>query len=316
MFGALRGRMHPLGGVRAGAVRRRTPLFFSPGGGFPSPDSSASLRSQDSYSTDAAPFIHGGRRTRAQWVRVSHEVRVSRSAVGGRLCNGPACECWPSRRGIPVTAVAQGRRPNAWRAESSLRLPDDRPFARRLYIAHQGDGSILIVDLVDRRILGRIGELPNVHGVLVVPALHRLFATAARASPARHDRHPHRPRSQPHSGRGRAGRHRVRPGRTTRVRLRRAASGSAHRRRCHDRPTGGHHPAQGLRWKRPVRPRGEARTRRRRDSGRARAGRPDDAADHTPSLAPGLRRQSQPGGRRVGSAVDRRLLCQRSPARR
>jgi DNA-binding beta-propeller fold protein YncE len=52
------------------------------------------------------------------------------------------------------------------------------PAARRLYIAHQGDGTILIVDLAHPRILGRIGDLPNVHGVLVVPALHRLFATA------------------------------------------------------------------------------------------------------------------------------------------
>lgn len=52
------------------------------------------------------------------------------------------------------------------------------PIARRLYIAHQGDGTILVVDLVHRRILGRIGGLPDVHGVLVVPALHRLFATA------------------------------------------------------------------------------------------------------------------------------------------
>jgi DNA-binding beta-propeller fold protein YncE len=52
------------------------------------------------------------------------------------------------------------------------------PVARRLYIAHQGDGSILTVDLVHRRIIGRIGGLPGVHGVLVVPALHHLFATA------------------------------------------------------------------------------------------------------------------------------------------
>jgi DNA-binding beta-propeller fold protein YncE len=52
------------------------------------------------------------------------------------------------------------------------------PPARRLYIAHQGDGTILTIDLATRRIIGRIGGLPNVHGVLVVPALHRLFATA------------------------------------------------------------------------------------------------------------------------------------------
>jgi DNA-binding beta-propeller fold protein YncE len=52
------------------------------------------------------------------------------------------------------------------------------PAARRLYIAHQGDGTILTIDLTHRRINGRIGGLPDVHGVLVVPALHRLFATA------------------------------------------------------------------------------------------------------------------------------------------
>jgi DNA-binding beta-propeller fold protein YncE len=52
------------------------------------------------------------------------------------------------------------------------------PVARRLYIAHQGDGAILTIDLARRRIIGRVGGLPSVHGVLVVPALHRLFATA------------------------------------------------------------------------------------------------------------------------------------------
>jgi DNA-binding beta-propeller fold protein YncE len=52
------------------------------------------------------------------------------------------------------------------------------PVAHRLYVAHQGDGAILAIDLVHRRIVRRIGELANVHGVLVVPALHRLFATA------------------------------------------------------------------------------------------------------------------------------------------
>jgi hypothetical protein len=52
------------------------------------------------------------------------------------------------------------------------------PVARRLYIAHQGDGTILTIDLVTRRSIGRIGGLPDVHGVLVVPALHRLFASA------------------------------------------------------------------------------------------------------------------------------------------
>jgi DNA-binding beta-propeller fold protein YncE len=52
------------------------------------------------------------------------------------------------------------------------------PVARRLYISHQGDGTILTVDLTSRRVIGHIGGLASVHGVLVVPALHRLFASA------------------------------------------------------------------------------------------------------------------------------------------
>jgi DNA-binding beta-propeller fold protein YncE len=52
------------------------------------------------------------------------------------------------------------------------------PVARRLYIAHQGDGTILTFDLARRRVIGQIDGLADVHGVLVVPAIHRLFASA------------------------------------------------------------------------------------------------------------------------------------------
>lgn len=57
------------------------------------------------------------------------------------------------------------------------------PSTHRLYVAHQGDGTIVVVDLVRRRVVARISGLANVHGVLVVPAFHRLFATAT----ARHE---------------------------------------------------------------------------------------------------------------------------------
>ena len=50
--------------------------------------------------------------------------------------------------------------------------------AHRLYIAHQGDGSIVVIDLERRRVVDTIRGLPDVHGVLVVPRLHRLYATA------------------------------------------------------------------------------------------------------------------------------------------
>ena len=52
------------------------------------------------------------------------------------------------------------------------------PVAGRLYLAHQGDGAIRVIDLRSRRIVRSIGRLPGVHGVLAVPSLRRVYATS------------------------------------------------------------------------------------------------------------------------------------------
>jgi DNA-binding beta-propeller fold protein YncE len=52
------------------------------------------------------------------------------------------------------------------------------PVARRLYIAHLGDSSLLVFDLDGQRVLQEIPGLPSVHGVVAAPELHRIFATA------------------------------------------------------------------------------------------------------------------------------------------
>jgi len=52
------------------------------------------------------------------------------------------------------------------------------PTTGRLYIAHEGDGQVLVFDLRHWRVARRIGGLADVHGVLVAPAIHRLYATA------------------------------------------------------------------------------------------------------------------------------------------
>jgi DNA-binding beta-propeller fold protein YncE len=49
---------------------------------------------------------------------------------------------------------------------------------RMLYISHQGDGTIVAVDLDRLRVTATILRVPGVHGVLAVPALHRLYASA------------------------------------------------------------------------------------------------------------------------------------------
>src|SRR4051794_35063412 len=57
------------------------------------------------------------------------------------------------------------------------------PTTGRLYIAHQGDGRVLVVDLAGRRVAARIGGLAGVHGGLVAPPIHPLYAPPAPPPP-------------------------------------------------------------------------------------------------------------------------------------
>lgn len=51
------------------------------------------------------------------------------------------------------------------------------PTTNRLYIAHMNAGKLLVFDLASRRVIG-IVDAPGVHGVIAVPSLHRVFASA------------------------------------------------------------------------------------------------------------------------------------------
>lgn len=47
-----------------------------------------------------------------------------------------------------------------------------------LFVAHLGASEVIEVDVHSHRVLRTIGALPQVHGVLVVPEVHRVYATA------------------------------------------------------------------------------------------------------------------------------------------
>jgi DNA-binding beta-propeller fold protein YncE len=51
------------------------------------------------------------------------------------------------------------------------------PESRRLYIAHMNAGELLFFDVRRRRVVRTI-PAPGVHGVIVVPSLHRVYASA------------------------------------------------------------------------------------------------------------------------------------------
>jgi DNA-binding beta-propeller fold protein YncE len=47
-----------------------------------------------------------------------------------------------------------------------------------LFVAHLGASEVIEVDIHTHRVVRTIGNLSQVHGVLVIPALHRVYATA------------------------------------------------------------------------------------------------------------------------------------------
>ena len=48
----------------------------------------------------------------------------------------------------------------------------------RLYIAHLGDGALTVFDAKKETVIGDVKNLPRVHGVIAVPELHRIYASA------------------------------------------------------------------------------------------------------------------------------------------
>jgi YVTN family beta-propeller protein len=52
------------------------------------------------------------------------------------------------------------------------------PQAHRLYIAHLGDGTVTVYDTRSGAVVGEIRDVPGVHGVIAVPELDKVYATA------------------------------------------------------------------------------------------------------------------------------------------
>ena len=52
------------------------------------------------------------------------------------------------------------------------------PNTGRLYIAHLGDGALTVFDATKETVIGDVKNLTRVHGVIAVPELHRIYASA------------------------------------------------------------------------------------------------------------------------------------------
>src|SRR5438874_13488511 len=116
--------------------------------------------------------------TRARWLLVAAGglvallvvvvVMVMRSG-GGRV----------SVAGLPLRPVGEVALPGDNSRFDYASLDAERGL---LFVAHLGASEVIEVDVRAHRVVRTIGDLSQVHGVLVVPALHRVFATATGAN--------------------------------------------------------------------------------------------------------------------------------------
>ena len=81
----------------------------------------------------------------------------------------------PSMGDLPLEHVVDIRLPGR---TTRLDYESYDPTRHLLFIAHLGDGEVIVFDVASSRVLGRLGDVSSVHGVLVVPAQSRVYASA------------------------------------------------------------------------------------------------------------------------------------------
>jgi YVTN family beta-propeller protein len=52
----------------------------------------------------------------------------------------------------------------------------------RLFIAHLGDSAVVVVDTKTKAVVGTIGNIGEVHGIIAIPELGRVYATATKTN--------------------------------------------------------------------------------------------------------------------------------------
>jgi len=87
---------------------------------------------------------------------------------------GPGC-AEAQRSKLPLQLVA-----DVPLTGNATRLDYQSPDAQtgRLYIAHLGDDMVTVFDTKTQKIVGDVKDLKRVHGVVAVPELHRIYASA------------------------------------------------------------------------------------------------------------------------------------------
>jgi DNA-binding beta-propeller fold protein YncE len=107
------------------------------------------------------------------------EVRSTRlvalAALAAVVLGGCSTAQSPDSGGLPLRRVAETALTGGAVRFDYIALDAGRGL---LFIAHMGAGQVVEVDVHARTVVRTIGDLPDVHGVIVVTDKHRVYATA------------------------------------------------------------------------------------------------------------------------------------------
>ena len=103
-------------------------------------------------------------------VRCAALATVLLGASAGAACAGPAVPA-----ALPLAHVADV--PLGGHA-TRMDYASVDPARHLLFIAHLGDSAVIVFDTQENRVIARIEGLAGVHGVLAIPELGRVYATA------------------------------------------------------------------------------------------------------------------------------------------
>ena len=123
------------------------------------------------------------RRRRGRWVLpavgAGVVVLVVLTAVVGLTVLHGRARPQGSRSALPLRVVGDMALPGD---NSRFDYASLDPGKGLLFIAHLGAGEVVEVDVHRHQVVRTTGSIPQVHGVLVVPGLHRVYATATGAN--------------------------------------------------------------------------------------------------------------------------------------
>lgn len=122
-------------------------------------------------------------RPRARWVALVVGAKVvvlaAATIVLGLTVMSNSAQRQVSRSGLPLQVVGEMALPGN---DSRFDYASLDPGKGLLLIAHLGTGEVVEVDIRGHRVVRTIGNISGVHGVLVVPGLRRVYATATGAN--------------------------------------------------------------------------------------------------------------------------------------